>query len=103
MEGEDWQWTCEKEGCLETLFCVVRSLLAQLDDPFTRFLEPSRYAALKRGTAGSLTGVGLEVGFDMGAGTDSDLLVLLCRWLLFSLCHYSSSSSVCQHNQSRSP
>lgn len=52
-----------------------RSLLAQLDDPFTRFLEPSRYAALKRGTAGSLTGVGLEVGFDLSAGTDSNLLV----------------------------
>lgn len=56
---------------------VIRSLLEQLDDPFTRFLEPSRYAALKRGTAGSLTGVGLEVGFDSGAGTDSDLLVFL--------------------------
>ena len=54
---------------------MVRSLLEQLDDPFTRFLEPSRYAALKRGTAGSLTGVGLEVGFDMGAGTESDLVV----------------------------
>ena len=49
--------------------------MAELDDPFTRFLEPSRYAALKRGTAGSLTGVGLEVGFDMGAGSDSDLVV----------------------------
>lgn len=54
---------------------TCRSLLEQLDDPFTRFLEPSRYAALKRGTAGSLTGVGLEVGFDMGAGKDSDLVV----------------------------
>lgn len=54
---------------------IFRALLAELDDPFTRFLEPSRYAALKRGTAGSLTGVGLEVGFDMGAGSDSDLVV----------------------------
>ena len=59
--------------------------MAQLDDPFTRFLEPSRYAALKRGTAGSLTGVGLEVGFDIDAGTDSPLvvsLVLLVRYTL---------------------
>lgn len=68
----------EELNTRQQTYAAIRSLLAQLDDPFTRFLEPSRYAALKRGTAGSLTGVGLEVGFDMGAGTDSDLVV----WLL---------------------
>ena len=52
-----------------------RELLAELDDPFTRFLEPSRYAALKRGTAGSVTGVGLEVGFDMDVGSGNNLMV----------------------------
>jgi C-terminal processing protease CtpA/Prc len=31
---------------------AIRKLLAVLDDPFTRFLEPSRLAALRRGTAG---------------------------------------------------
>jgi C-terminal processing protease CtpA/Prc len=31
---------------------AIRKLLATLDDPFTRFLEPSRLAALRRGTAG---------------------------------------------------
>eukprot|EP00882_Tetradesmus_deserticola_P028214 GHRQ01031420.1.p1 GENE.GHRQ01031420.1~~GHRQ01031420.1.p1 ORF type:complete len:253 (-),score=69.53 GHRQ01031420.1:67-825(-) len=32
---------------------AIRKLLAVLDDPFTRFLEPSRLAALRRGTAGA--------------------------------------------------
>ena len=42
---------------------AIRRLLASLDDPFTRFLEPERLAALRRGTAGSVTGVGVEVTF----------------------------------------
>jgi C-terminal processing protease CtpA/Prc len=33
---------------------AIRKLLAVLDDPFTRFLEPSRLAALRRGTAGAV-------------------------------------------------
>lgn len=43
---------------------AIRKALATLDDPFTRLLEPARLAALRRGNAGSVTGVGLEVGFD---------------------------------------
>lgn len=33
---------------------AIRKLLATLDDPFTRFLEPSQLAALRRGTAGGV-------------------------------------------------
>jgi C-terminal processing protease CtpA/Prc len=33
---------------------AIRKLLAVLDDPFTRFLEPTRLAALRRGTAGGV-------------------------------------------------
>lgn len=36
-------------------YTAIRKLLGSLDDPFTRFLEPSRLAALRRGTAGQLT------------------------------------------------
>lgn len=42
---------------------AIRRMVALLDDPFTRFLEPQRYAAMRRGNAGTLTGVGLEVGY----------------------------------------
>lgn len=32
---------------------AIRKLLASLDDPFTKFLEPERLQALRRGTAGA--------------------------------------------------
>lgn len=41
---------------------AIRKLLATLDDPFTRFLEPSRLAALRRGTAGVRLGVSAQAG-----------------------------------------
>ncbi len=60
-------------------YAAIRKALATLDDPFTRFLEPVQYAALRRGTAGSVTGVGLEVGFDTKPGaTDNGLVVRFC-------------------------
>ncbi|KAK9806765.1 hypothetical protein WJX72_001801 [[Myrmecia] bisecta] len=57
-------------------YAEIKRMLATLGDPFTRFLEPARFAALKRGTAGSVTGVGLEVGFDGGDGQNSQLVVI---------------------------
>jgi hypothetical protein len=35
-------------------YTAIRKLMSSLDDPFTRFLEPSRLAALRRGTAGRI-------------------------------------------------
>jgi hypothetical protein len=64
----------------EQTYTAIRSAIAVLDDPFTRFLEPSRYAALKRRSSGAVTGVGLEVGFDTSAGASGDLLVRLSHW-----------------------
>eukprot|EP00775_Hariotina_reticulata_P007473 gene7473-7682_t len=49
---------------------AIRKLLITLQDPFTRFLEPAKFAALRRGTAGSVTGVGLEITYDGSAGGD---------------------------------
>ena len=58
----------------EETYAAIRKALAVLDDPFTRFLEPLRYQALKRGNAGAgVTGVGLEVGFD--ADSSKNLVV----------------------------
>lgn len=55
---------------------VIRKLLATLDDPFTRFLDPDRLNALKSGTKGAVTGIGLEITFDARAGANSDLVVV---------------------------
>ncbi|EIE23663.1 photosystem Ii D1 C-terminal processing protease [Coccomyxa subellipsoidea C-169] len=58
-------------------YAAIRKALATLDDPFTRFLEPTQYAALRRGTAGSVTGVGLEVGFDTKTSGSGNSLVVI--------------------------
>ncbi len=57
---------------------AIRKALATLDDPFTRLLEPTQFAALRRGTAGSVTGVGLEVGFDTHEADSHNLVVSAC-------------------------
>ena len=59
----------------EETYDAIRETLKLLDDPFTRFLPPDRYAALKRGNAGSVTGVGLEVGFTNDADGKSVMAV----------------------------
>ena len=61
LKGEDMSST-------RATYAAIRKALASLGDPFTRFLEPAQYAALRRGTSGSVTGVGLEVGFDTAGG-----------------------------------
>ncbi|GFY81459.1 peptidase S41 family protein [Actinidia rufa] len=44
---------------------AIRKMLATLDDPFTRFLEPEKFKSLRSGTQGSLTGVGLSIGYPL--------------------------------------
>jgi len=77
-------WFRVKEKTLKTVsmddrdetYDAIRAMLASLNDPFTRFLEPSKYASLVGGTAGSVTGVGVEVGFeDNGKGKTQMVVV----------------------------
>ncbi|XP_024931468.3 carboxyl-terminal-processing peptidase 2, chloroplastic isoform X5 [Ziziphus jujuba] len=42
---------------------AIKKMLATLDDPFTRFLEPEKFKSLQSGTQGALTGVGLSIGY----------------------------------------
>eukprot|EP01018_Ginkgo_biloba_P019820 Gb_35902 [translate_table: standard] len=73
-------------------------MLATLNDPFTRFLEPEKFNSLRNdsnivvqnlkskclsnlsfesGTKGTVTGVGLEVGFDTSSnGASANLIVI---------------------------
>ncbi len=60
-------------------YAAINATLSLLDDPFTRLLDPGRYAALKRGTGGgAITGVGVEVAFQEDKGADSELVVGVC-------------------------
>ncbi|KAG7674593.1 putative C-terminal processing peptidase, chloroplastic [Nannochloris sp. 'desiccata'] len=60
----------------EDTYTAIRSLLASLGDPFTRFLAPEQYSALRRSTSGAVTGVGVEVSFASDRGASSPLVVI---------------------------
>ncbi|KAF3457523.1 hypothetical protein FNV43_RR02181 [Rhamnella rubrinervis] len=47
----------------EETYAAIKKMLATLDDPFTRFLEPEKFKSLQSGTQGALTGVGLSIGY----------------------------------------
>ncbi|KAI4338085.1 hypothetical protein L6164_016437 [Bauhinia variegata] len=60
----------------EETYRAIRKMLASLDDPFTRFLEPERFKSLRSGTQGALTGVGLSIGLTKTDGPHSGLVVI---------------------------
>lgn len=43
-------------------YAAVREALSQLEDPYTRFLDPEQYQALTSKTSGELSGVGIKLG-----------------------------------------
>ncbi|KAL3828315.1 hypothetical protein ACJIZ3_017117 [Penstemon smallii] len=50
----------------EETYSAIRKMVATLDDPFTRFLEPNKFKSLRSGTRNTLTGVGLSIGYPTG-------------------------------------
>ncbi|KAG4997846.1 hypothetical protein JHK82_028618 [Glycine max] len=61
----------------EPSYKVIRKMLATLDDPFTRFLEPEKFRSLRSGTEGALTGVGLSIGYPTKAEMQPGGLVVI--------------------------
>ena len=53
---------------------AIRAMLAKLDDPFTRFLEPEKYASLAESTmSANITGVGVEMAY---GESDAEIVVV---------------------------
>eukprot|EP00892_Ulva_mutabilis_P011902 jgi/Ulvmu1/9084/UM005_0179.1 len=82
FNGQSWFKTKEKYLKKEPMtersetYDAIRKLLASLNDPFTRFLEPEQYAQLRKGNSGAVTGVGLEVAFATTPGKPSSVTVV---------------------------
>lgn len=55
----------------------IKSMLASLDDPFTRFLDPDQYKSLKGSTKGDVTGIGLEISFSAAGASKAKELPLV--------------------------
>jgi carboxyl-terminal processing protease len=51
-------------GKAEDAYKAVREMLAKLDDPYTRFMDPDEYRSMQIDTSGELTGVGIQLSQD---------------------------------------
>ena len=58
---------------------AIRAMLAKLDDPFTKFLEPEKYASLTESTmSANITGVGVEMAYgEPDPRTGADVVVVV--------------------------
>ena len=48
----------------EDAYEAIREMLAKLDDPYTRFMNPEEYQNMRIDTSGELTGVGIQIAKD---------------------------------------
>ncbi|XP_031479923.1 carboxyl-terminal-processing peptidase 2, chloroplastic-like isoform X2 [Nymphaea colorata] len=61
----------------EETYTAIKKMIRELDDPFTRFLEPEKFKSLRSGTQGALTGVGLSIGYPKETKEPSTGLVVI--------------------------
>ena len=45
-------------------YIVIKDMLAELDDPYTRFLDPKEFNEMRIDTTGELMGVGIQISLD---------------------------------------
>ena len=48
----------------EDAYIVIKDMLAKLDDPYTRFLDPKEFNEMRIDTTGELMGVGIQISLD---------------------------------------
>jgi len=52
---------------------AIRDMLSNLDDPYTRFLDPKEFNQMRIDTSGELTGIGIQIVKDK----DSDSIIII--------------------------
>ena len=78
FNNQNW-WVVREKLIKEPLpdrdatYQAIKKMLATLDDPFTRLLQPDQYHSLHISTSGELTGVGLQIALD---DQTQDLIVI---------------------------
>jgi carboxyl-terminal processing protease len=66
---KDWQATrrellSKNYGSKAQAYDAIRAALKKLDDPYTRFLDPQKFAELRQQTSGELSGIGAKLALD---------------------------------------
>ncbi len=57
----------------EEAYVAIREMLEQLEDPYTRFMDPQEFRSMQIDTSGELTGVGIQISQDEDT---NDILVV---------------------------
>lgn len=60
-EGVRTEYLEKDYSSREAAYEAVREMLALLDDPYTRFMDPQEYNNMRVETSGELTGVGIQI------------------------------------------
>ena len=68
--SQDWNiWRHKYDGKLKTkedAYVAIDTMLASLNDPYTRFLDPKEFAEETSSIKGSLQGIGIQIGMKDG-------------------------------------
>ena len=68
--SQDWnRWRYKYEHKLKTkedAYVAIETMLASLDDPYTRFLDPKEFSEENQSIKGSLKGIGTQIGLREG-------------------------------------
>ena len=68
--SQDWsRWRYKYENKLKTkedAYVAIETMLASLDDPYTRFLDPKEFSEENQSIKGSLKGIGTQIGIRDG-------------------------------------
>jgi len=68
--GQDWnRWRHKYDDKIRTnedAYLAINTMLASLDDPYTRFLDPKEFAEETSSIKGSLKGIGIQIGVKDG-------------------------------------
>ncbi len=78
FEKSDWielrkKFLSKKYSDSKEAYDAIRDMLSNLDDPYTRFLEPKEFSQMKIDTSGELTGVGIQIVKDK----ESDSIIIV--------------------------
>jgi len=69
FNGNDWQavrkqYLNREYTSREDAYKAVQAMLKELDDPYTRFMDPEQFKSMQIDTSGELTGVGITIAQD---------------------------------------
>ncbi|MEO1404272.1 MAG: PDZ domain-containing protein, partial [Cyanobacteria bacterium J06635_1] len=78
FNAQDWQavrtdYLNREYDSSEDAYVAIREMLEQLEDPYTRFMDPQEFRNMQIDTSGELTGVGIQITQD----EDTDDIVVV--------------------------